>query len=183
MAERFAGKVALVTGAARGIGRATVTRLHAEGATVVVNDVNGPGIDEVVDALGERAVAGWADITDEAAVAALVERVGPVDILVNNAGGALPGAAWATVADSTSDNNATTVGALIKSVSSVGAAANAGLKAGDIVTNFNGKPITNATDLTAQVRALAGGAKASLTYERGGQTQQADVTLGTLSAD
>jgi NAD(P)-dependent dehydrogenase (short-subunit alcohol dehydrogenase family) len=101
VAERFAGKVALVTGAARGIGRATVTRLHAEGATVVVNDVNGPGIDEVVDALGERAVAGWADITDEAAVAALVERVGPVDILVNNAGGALPGAAWATVADST----------------------------------------------------------------------------------
>ena len=54
MAERFAGKVALVTGAARGIGRATVTRLHAEGATVVVNDVNGPGIDEVVDLIVER---------------------------------------------------------------------------------------------------------------------------------
>jgi putative serine protease PepD len=98
-------------------------------------------------------------------------------------GKASSGLLGATVADSTSDNNATTVGALIKSVSSGGAAANAGLKAGDIVTNFNGKPITNATDLTAQVRALAGGAKASLTYERGGQTQQADVTLGTLSAD
>ena len=51
------------------------------------------------------------------------------------------------------------------------------------MTNFNGKPITDSTDLTAQVRALAGGSKASLTYERGGQTQQVDVTLGTLSTD
>jgi NAD(P)-dependent dehydrogenase (short-subunit alcohol dehydrogenase family) len=101
VAERFAGKVALVTGAARGIGRATATRLHAEGARVVVNDVNEGGIAEVVEALGERAIAGLADITDEAAVTELVERVGPVDILVNNAGGALPGARWATVADST----------------------------------------------------------------------------------
>ena len=95
-------------------------------------------------------------------------------------GRATSGLLGATVTDSTSDSNATTVGALIKSVSSGGAAANAGLKAGDIVTNFNGKPITDSTDLTAQVRALAGGSKASLTYERGGQTQQVDVTLGTL---
>jgi putative serine protease PepD len=98
-------------------------------------------------------------------------------------GKASSGLLGATVADSTSDSSATTVGALIKSVSSGGAAADAGLKAGDIVTNFNGKPITNATDLTAQVRALPGGAKASITYERGGQTQQTDVTLGTLSTD
>jgi NAD(P)-dependent dehydrogenase (short-subunit alcohol dehydrogenase family) len=99
--DRFAGRVALVTGAARGIGRATATRLHAEGATVVVNDVNEAGVAEVVGALGERAVPGVADITSEAAVAALVARVGPVDILVNNAGGGLPGAAWASALDST----------------------------------------------------------------------------------
>ncbi|GAB3802708.1 trypsin-like peptidase domain-containing protein [Humibacter antri] len=98
-------------------------------------------------------------------------------------GKASSGLLGATVSDSTSNSNATTVGALIKSVSSGGAAANAGLKAGDIVTNFNGKPITNSTDLTAQVRALAGGSKATLTYERGGQTQQVDVTLGTLATD
>jgi putative serine protease PepD len=98
-------------------------------------------------------------------------------------GKATSGLLGATVTDSTSDSNATTVGALIKSVSSGGAAANAGLKAGDIVTNFNGKPITDSTDLTAQVRALAGGSKATLTYDRGGQTQQVDVTLGTLSTD
>jgi NAD(P)-dependent dehydrogenase (short-subunit alcohol dehydrogenase family) len=99
--DRFAGRVALVTGAARGIGRATATRLHAEGATVVVNDVNEAGVAEVVGALGERAVPGVADITSESAVAALVARVGPVDILVNNAGGGLPGAAWASALDAT----------------------------------------------------------------------------------
>jgi len=98
-------------------------------------------------------------------------------------GKASSGLLGATVADSTSDTSATTVGALIKSVSSGGAAANAGLKAGDIVTNFDGKPITDATDLTAQVRALAGGSKATVTYVRGGQAKQTDVTLGTLSTD
>lgn len=98
---RFDGKVALVTGAARGIGRATAVRLASEGATVVVNDVNAEGIDEVVAALDGRGIAGLADVTLEAAVGALVERVGPVDILVNNAGGGLPGAAWATTRDST----------------------------------------------------------------------------------
>ncbi|GAB3610519.1 trypsin-like peptidase domain-containing protein [Humibacter ginsengiterrae] len=103
------------------------------------------------------------------------------DIIKN--GKATSGLLGATVTDSTSDKNATTVGALIKSVSSGGAAANAGLQAGDIVTNFNGKPITDSTDLTAQVRALAGGSKATLTYDRGGQTKQVDVTLGTLSSD
>ncbi len=103
------------------------------------------------------------------------------DIIKN--GKATSGLLGATVADSTSDANATTVGALIKSVSSGGAAANAGLKAGDIVTNFNGKPITNATDLTAQVRALPGGSKATVVYQRDGQAHQADVTLGTLPDD
>jgi putative serine protease PepD len=98
-------------------------------------------------------------------------------------GKASSGLLGATVADADSDSNATTVGALIKSVTSGGGAAQAGLQAGDVVTNFNGKPITDATDLTAQVRALAGGSKASLTYVRGGQTKQVDVTLGTLSSN
>ena len=62
-----------------------------------------------------------------------------------------------------------------------GAAAQAGLKAGDVVTEFNGVPVRDATDLTAQVRALAAGAKASLVYVRDGKTQSADVTLGELT--
>ena len=98
---RFAGKTALVTGAGRGIGRATALRLAADGARVVVNDVDAERVAQVVAELGDAGVAGVADVTDEKAVAALVGRTGPVDILVNNAGGALPGAAWAPVAGTT----------------------------------------------------------------------------------
>jgi putative serine protease PepD len=95
-------------------------------------------------------------------------------------GKATSGLLGATVADASSSSSATTVGALIKSVVSGDAAAKAGLRAGDIVTNFNGVPITSATDLTAQVRALAGGSTANLTYVRGGASHSASVTLGTL---
>ncbi len=89
----------------------------------------------------------------------------------------------ATVMDVTSDPkqaDATTVGASIQSVTAGGPAASAGLQAGDIVTKFNGVPITSSTDLTAQVRMLPGGAKASLTYIRdGGTAKTVEVTLGT----
>jgi NAD(P)-dependent dehydrogenase (short-subunit alcohol dehydrogenase family) len=103
-AQRFHGKVALVTGAGRGIGRATAQRLAAEGATVVVNDINEAGISETIDGIrrgGGAAVAGRADITSEDQVAELVGQAaadtGPVDILVNNAGGGVRGAAWTSV--------------------------------------------------------------------------------------
>lgn len=102
--NRFTGKVAIITGAGGGIGRATAARLASEGATVVINDVNGAAIDDAVAAIaaeGGRAVAGLADITDEAAVRELVGRtvreLGFVDILVNNAGGAMPGTSWGPV--------------------------------------------------------------------------------------
>ena len=70
--SRCAGRAALVTGAASGIGRAIATRLAAEGAHVVTTDRSGSALD--------------ADLTDRAAVDRVVERAGPVDILVNNAG-------------------------------------------------------------------------------------------------
>ncbi|MET0806274.1 MAG: PDZ domain-containing protein, partial [Lacisediminihabitans sp.] len=67
-----------------------------------------------------------------------------------------------------------------KSVTAGGAAAGAGIKEGDVITEFNGVKITGATDLTAQVRFLAAGASTSLTYVRDGKSSTVDVTLGAL---
>ncbi|MBS1905714.1 MAG: trypsin-like peptidase domain-containing protein [Actinobacteria bacterium] len=96
-------------------------------------------------------------------------------------GKATHGLLGATVQDASSQKNATVVGALIASVTSGGAAANAGIQAGDVVTGFDGTPITDASDLTAQVRSVAGGSSATLTVDRNGQSQDIKVTLGTLS--
>jgi putative serine protease PepD len=98
-------------------------------------------------------------------------------------GSATHGLLGASVEDVTMDGSATTsntVGAKINAVSAGGAAAKAGLQAGDIVTNFNGIPITGATDLAAQTHALEAGSKVSITYVRGGHTVKTDVTLGQL---
>lgn len=86
----------------------------------------------------------------------------------------------ASVTTATSDNS-TVVGALIADVTSGGAADKAGLKKGDVVTSFNGRPITDSTDLTAQVRSLAPGSSAKLVYVRGNGSTTVTVTLGTLS--
>ncbi|MET0724958.1 MAG: trypsin-like peptidase domain-containing protein [Leifsonia sp.] len=109
----------------------------------------------------------------------LAKRV--ADEIIND-GKASHGMLGASVQDATSAE-AGVVGALIKEVVSGGAAADAGLKEGDIVTNFNGVPISNATDLTAQVRYLAAGEKAELTYTRDGKSSTATVTLGEYSAN
>lgn len=94
-------------------------------------------------------------------------------------GSASHGLLGATVTSAESDEKSTTVGALITEVTPGGAADKAGLEAGDVVTEFNGTPITDQTDLTAQVRALAGGATAELTVIRDGETQTVEVTLDT----
>ncbi|MEZ5190924.1 MAG: trypsin-like peptidase domain-containing protein [Schumannella sp.] len=94
-------------------------------------------------------------------------------------GSATHGLLGATVRDASSDDG-DTVGALVDSTTAGGAAATAGVKPGDIITGFNGLPITGSTDLTAQVRALAAGDSTTLTYVRGGTSTTIDVTLGTL---
>ena len=94
-------------------------------------------------------------------------------------GSATHGLLGASVKDASSDTS-DTVGAEIGEVTGGGAAEAAGLKPGDVVTAFNDNPITSATDLTAQVRALAAGTTTSLTFTRGDSSQTVDVKLGEL---
>jgi len=111
----------------------------------------------------------------------LAERVAK-EIIEN--GAATHGLLGATIADVTEDSaqaDSATVGASIQEVTAGGAAASAGLKAGDIITGIDGLPVTGKTDLTAQVRALAGGAKTTISYVRNGKSANVDLTLGTLS--
>jgi NAD(P)-dependent dehydrogenase (short-subunit alcohol dehydrogenase family) len=105
------GKVALVTGAGRGIGQATAELLAARGATVIVNDLREQAAAATVSCIqdaGGRAEAGIADIMSVEQVEDLFARIssrhGGVDILVNNAGGAPAVAAWQRVADSSIDD-------------------------------------------------------------------------------
>ena len=94
--------------------------------------------------------------------------------------GASHGLLGAMVTDAQSMATSTVTGAYIDSVTPGGAADAVGLRAGDIVTKFNGLPITNRIDLTAQVRTLPGGTTATMTYVRAGNSYTVEVTLGEL---
>ncbi|MEM9253934.1 MAG: glucose 1-dehydrogenase [Pseudomonadota bacterium] len=87
---RVAGKVAIVTGAASGMGRADARLLAQEGASVVVADMNEEGGQAVAAEIGDTALFVSLDVTNEdswrSAIAKTLERFGRLDILVNNAG-------------------------------------------------------------------------------------------------
>ena len=78
--------VALVTGAAQGLGLAISLRLRADGFDVVMGDVNTEGVRRAAGQVGGRGVT--MDVTDDASVAAAFDSLGdrPLDVLVNNAG-------------------------------------------------------------------------------------------------
>jgi NAD(P)-dependent dehydrogenase (short-subunit alcohol dehydrogenase family) len=100
MAIGFEGKVAIVTGAGGGLGRAHALALAQRGAKVVVNDIGGGGstgaagpadlVVEEIQKLGGQALANHCDVTDQGSVLEMVEETiaewGRVDILINNAG-------------------------------------------------------------------------------------------------
>ena len=102
------GSRVLVTGAARGIGRALAERFAAEGAEVILTDLDGDTARETAAAIragGGRAVAYPLDVTDRGAVESLRDTVhaehGPLDVLVNNAGTVFAGPSSTSPSSST----------------------------------------------------------------------------------
>ncbi len=91
---RLAGKVALITGAGTGIGRATALLFAREGAKVVVAEINATAGEETAHLAGNGAIAIRTDVTDEASVQAAVQasvaQFGALHVLHNNAGGSTP---------------------------------------------------------------------------------------------
>jgi 3alpha(or 20beta)-hydroxysteroid dehydrogenase len=89
-ASDLTGKVAIVTGGSRGMGAATVRRLHEAGATVVASDILDDEGKALADELGDRVSYVHHDVTDEAGWVSVVEdterQLGKLDVLVNNAG-------------------------------------------------------------------------------------------------
>ena len=90
LSRSIAGRVAIVTGAASGMGRATALLFAAEGARVAVVDLDGEAAGRVAAEAGEKARAYALDVSDGAAIAEIVTAIandfGGIDILVNNAG-------------------------------------------------------------------------------------------------
>lgn len=90
MKEGFEDRVALITGAGSGIGRATALAFAKAGAHVVATDINGDAAGQTAALIGDAAIAIAADIADEESVAravtAALDAYGHIDVLSNNAG-------------------------------------------------------------------------------------------------
>jgi NAD(P)-dependent dehydrogenase (short-subunit alcohol dehydrogenase family) len=90
------GRTVFITGAARGIGKATAERLHAKGANVALVGLEPERLEENAAGLGDRAASFEVDVTDfdalQRAVEATVERFGAIDVAIANAGISFTGA-------------------------------------------------------------------------------------------
>lgn len=106
MSARFEGKVAIITGAAKGMGQATAVEMSLNGASVVITDIDAKGLEETAGQIrgsAGKVLAIVCDIQDRMQVDSLISRtkneLGRLDILVNNAGLLLPG----TIEETTDD--------------------------------------------------------------------------------
>jgi NAD(P)-dependent dehydrogenase (short-subunit alcohol dehydrogenase family) len=114
---RFAGKTAVVTGAASGIGLATCLRLASEGATVIAADIDDAGGNELAATSNGKIIFKHCDVTSDADIKALMdftaEKQGGIDILFNNAGA---GGARGTIEEVDADGWDMTMNLLLRSV-------------------------------------------------------------------
>jgi NAD(P)-dependent dehydrogenase (short-subunit alcohol dehydrogenase family) len=117
MSHELDGKVAVITGGASGIGLASVELFVAEGARVVIADVDDTRGHETVERLGDATVYAHTDVTKEddvaAAIAQAVEKFGKLDVVFNNAGA---GGDPSSIADLTEDGFARSTALLVNSV-------------------------------------------------------------------
>lgn len=145
---RFSGKIAVVTGAASGIGRATALRFAEEGATVLAADIDALGGEELADTSNGRIRFQRTDVTREDEIVALLEeaeRLGGPDILFNNAGA---GGLRAKIDEIDAEGWDRTMDLLLRSVA-------LGIRhAAPLMAKRGGGAIVN----TASVAALASGA-------------------------
>jgi 3-oxoacyl-[acyl-carrier protein] reductase len=174
------GQVAIVTGAARGIGRAYALRLAALGADVVIADLNLSGAAKIgealtaesvmaeVEALGRRAIGVEGDLRDPAAVDDLFARTdaafGRLDILVNNAGVAMARGSGHLPSDTTPEAFAYLIDANLKSTMLCSQAAIAPMRqqGGGVIVNISSQ--TGISVLPDGMLAAYGAAKAGIAH-------------------
>jgi NAD(P)-dependent dehydrogenase (short-subunit alcohol dehydrogenase family) len=150
---RFAGKVAVVTGAGSGIGAAIARRFVAEGGRVAGGDINDAGLEAMAAELGEGFVGVHCDVTSEddvaALVAASVEAYGPLHVGFNVAGGSVP----APIVDMTVEDWDFTVDLCLK-----GVFLSLKHEARQLIAQGRGGAVVNIASLNARVPMFFGAA-------------------------
>ena len=171
ISQRFAGKTAVVTGAASGIGRAIARRFNSEGGSVVAGDIDDAGLRSLHEELGSGVDVVRCDVTREDDVAALVERARErgLDAMFNVAGGNRPG----LITDMTEGDWDFTVDLCLKSVFfGVKHAARAMTAAG------TSGAIVNIASLNSRVPMVFGAAYSAAKAGVASLTQSAAIELG-----
>ncbi|MFI5369288.1 MAG: SDR family NAD(P)-dependent oxidoreductase [Spirochaetia bacterium] len=190
MGARFEGKVAIITGAAKGMGQATAVEMARGGAAVVITDIDAAGLEETAALIRSAAKTGagkvlpiTCDIQDRAQVDALIARskneLGRLDILVNNAGLLLPG----TIEETTDDIIDRTLNINVKGILYAIRAATPIMKEQKYGRIVNVSSITgkNGDNSTVFVYGASKGAVISLTRSVGRQLGPFGVTCNAIA--
>ncbi len=186
MGPRFEGKVAIITGAAKGMGQATAVEMARDGAAVVITDIDAAGLEEtagLIRTAGGAVTVMVCDIQDRAQVDTLIARtkgeLGRLDILVNNAGLLLPG----TIEETTDDIIDRTLNINVKGILYAIRAATPIMKAQKYGRIVNVSSITgkNGDNSTVFVYGASKGAVISLTRSVGRQLGPFGVTCNAIA--